>query len=412
MESVGAMKLNKLTVKKIETLEPGTYGDGGNLWLRVLSPTARSWFFRYVRGGKDVWMGLGDANDVTLKMARERAAKWRLVLADHKDPLTEKRREDEEKRSGAEATWFQNVAPLYISANTAGWKNAKHAGQWTATLTQYAYPVIGQKSVRDLGTEDVLKVLSPIWTSKSETASRLRGRIESVLAFAAARGWRAHFNPAAWTNLKAILPAKAKVAKVEHHAALPYIDAARFMEWLDNKAGASALALRFAILTATRSGEVLGARWAEIDLTAKVWAIPAERMKAQREHRVPLSASAIAVLEKAAVHRPKTGDSYIFPGAKDEKPLSNMSMSMLIREDWPNITVHGFRSTFRDWGAEQTAFPRELLEAALAHVVGSKTEAAYARGTMFEKRRILMDAWADHCLGVEGSNVLRLTAGA
>ena len=403
------MRLNKLTVKGMENLAPGRYGDGGGLWLQVRSSTARSWLFRYVRDGRDVWMGLGDAGDVTLKMARERASRWRLVLADLKDPLTEKRREDEEKRSGAEATWFQNVAPLYIAANSAGWKNEKHAAQWTNTLTQYAYPVIGRKSVRDLGTEDVLKVLSPIWTAKPETASRLRGRIESVLAFAAARGWREHFNPAAWANLKAILPAKGKVAKIEHHAALPYNDVARFLEWLDKKAGTSALALRFAILTATRSGEVLGARWSEIDLAAKVWAIPAERMKAQREHRVPLSASASAALEKAAVHRPNTGDSYIFPGVRGERPLSNMAMAMLLRDDWPDITVHGFRSTFRDWGAEQTTFPRELLEAALAHVVGSKTEAAYARGTMFEKRRILMDAWADHCAGLHTSNIVRLS---
>ena len=357
-------------------------------------------------------MGLGNANDVTLKMARERASKWRLVLADHKDPLTEKRREDEEKRSGAEATWFQNVAPLYISGNSAGWKNAKHAAQWTSTLVQYAFPLIGAKSVRDIGTEDVLSCLTPIWATKPETASRLRGRIEAVLAFAAARGWRDHFNPAAWPNLKAILPAIGKIKKVEHHAALPYRDMPKFMDWLEDKTGTSAAALRFTILTTCRSGEVLGARWAEVDLIAKVWVVPAERMKAKREHKVPLSNQALEVLEAMQLLMPEGGDGYLFPGAKARKPLSNMAMAMILRDDWPDVTVHGFRSTFRDWAGEQTNFQRETIEAALAHAIGDKTEAAYARGTMFEKRKMLMAAWGAYCDAKETGNVVQLQAGA
>jgi integrase len=406
------MKTGKLTVKGIENLAAGRYGDGGGVWLQVRSATSRSWVFRYVRGGKEHWIGLGDASVVGLAKARQKGLKWRQVLDDGRDPLAVKREEEAAQKEGAEDTWFENVAAKYIKAHSPSWKNAKHADQWESTLTTYAYPKIGKTSVRDLKTEHILKVLTPIWTSKSETASRVRGRIEAILGFAAAQRWRDQFNPAAWTNLKPLLPAKGKIAKVEHHAALPYFELCNFIAANSAKCSISANALRYTILTAARTGEVLGARWSEIDLTAKVWTVPAGRMKAGREHRIPLSAPALAILTAMGAHKPKSGDGYIFPGQRPEKPLSNMAMTMLVRgSDWPAITVHGFRSTFRDWAGEKTTFQREVIESALAHTVGG-VEGAYQRGDYFHKREKLMAAWGAYCMAKTAGNVVPMNARA
>lgn len=291
---------------------------------------------------------------------------------------------------------FRQAAEAYIAANRSSWKNAKHAEQWTATLERFAYPVIGERSVADIDIRAVLEVLeAPVeggtfWSVKSETARRVRGRIETVLDWAKVRELRSGENPARWSgNLEMVLPAKGP--KVKHHAALPYAEAAAFLSHLQARDGVSARALEFGILTAARTGEVLGARWSEIDLAAKLWTIPGERMKAGNEHRVPLTDRCVEILEAM----PSAGE-LVFPGPRGQ--LSNMALlSVLARMGRDDITVHGFRSTFRDWASEATDHPREVAEMALAHTIGSKVEAAYRRGDLFEKRRRLMDDWAAAC---------------
>jgi len=311
------------------------------------------------------------------------------------DPLQERERIAAERRAeAARAITFKQSAELYIEAHRAGWKNAKHAAQWGSTLATYAYPTIGALPVAAVDVALVHKVLEPIWTKKPETASRLRGRIESILDWATTRGYRTGENPARWRgHLENLFPARSKVRQVQHHAALPYPELPAFMAKLEQQPGEGARALRFAIFTATRTAEVIGAKWPEIDLKARVWTIPAERMKAKREHRVPLSAPAVALLEEIG-----RGEGFVFPGASKGKPLSNMAMlATLRRMGRADLTAHGFRSSFRDWAAEQTGFPSEVAEAALAHVVGDKVEAAYRRGDLFEKRKTMMEAWARYC---------------
>ncbi|WP_428396202.1 tyrosine-type recombinase/integrase [Lichenicoccus sp.] len=300
------------------------------------------------------------------------------------------------------AITFETVAEGYIKAHAAGWRNSKHAAQWGATLRTYVYPNFGSVAVVDVATEHVLAALQPIWSTKPETAARVRGRIESILDYAKAMKWRQGENPATWRgHLVKLLPSRAKVAPVVHHAALPWTEIATFMAALRGQTGLSACALEFTILTAARSGETFGATWGEIDLEAKTWTVPASRMKAAREHRVPLSAPALALLEKLAKLRPDTEPGrYIFPGAAARKPLSNMAMTMVLRRmKRGDVTPHGFRSTFRDWAAEKTSFPNEVAEAALAHVVGDKVEAAYRRGDLFEKRRAMMEEWGRATVG-------------
>lgn len=291
------------------------------------------------------------------------------------------------------------MAGLYIAANEAGWRNAKHRAQWVATLEAYAYPHMGDLPAGAVETAHVMAALEPIWREKPETASRLRGRIEAVLDYAKARGWREGENPARWRGHVAnMLPARGKVAKVKHHAALPWREIGGFMATLRAGSGLAARALELAILTAARSGEVLNARWSEIDLEEAVWTVPAERMKAGREHRVPLSAPAVALLRELLPLRDAERGDWVFPGARPGRPLSNMALEMLLRRmKRSDLTAHGFRSTFRDWCAEQTAFDRDTAEMALAHVVRDKVEAAYRRGDVFEKRRRLMDEWAAFC---------------
>ena len=349
--------------------------------------------------GRARWMGMGPLHTVNLAEARKRAGEHRLRRHDGIDPIEVRRAERLKARlEAAKTITFKECAAAYIKAHRAGWHNGKHAAQWETTLATYAEPIIGKLPVQAIDPALVLKVLEPIWATKPETAGRVRGRIEAVLDWAKARDYRTGENPARWRgHLDKLLPARGKVRKVEHHAALPYGGLPGFLVALREQDGIAARALEFLILTAARTGEVIGARWSEPDLLDKVWTVPAGRMKARKEHRVPLSARALAILEEIQAHR--TGnDGFVFPGGKPGKPLSNMAFLMLLRRmKRDDLTAHGFRSSFRDWASERTNFPREVAELALAHSVGDKVEQVYRRGDMFEKRRRLMQQWATFC---------------
>lgn len=388
--------INKLSAIEVERkAKPGRYGDGGGLYLQVSSSGAKSWLFRYMIHGKAHEMGLGSVQAFSLKEARERAKQPRQLVADGVDPIEAKHSERSAKLAAqAKQITFSDAAEAYIRAHSAGWRNVKHADQWRNTLKAYAAPTIGRLSVADVDTSHMVSILEPIWTAKTETASRVRGRIEKVLDWATARKYRAGDNPARWRgHLDNLLARPAKVASVRHHPALPYAALPSLLVRLRDLDGVSPRALEFTILTAARTGETIGARWHEIDLAAKVWTVPGERMKSGREHRVPLSDTAIELLTSLP-----TEAEFVFPGARSKRPLSNMAMLETLRGlNIGDVTVHGFRSTFRDWAGEQTNFPREIAETALAHVVVDKTEAAYRRGDALEKRRRLMDAWAKFC---------------
>lgn len=396
-----ARPIAKLSAVQIEqrAKQRGMHCDGGGLYLCVEPPSGCSWLFRYMLGGKARTMGLGPYPALTLAKARAAAAEMRSIKASGKDPITERDAERTRARlEAARAMTFKQCAEAYIASHKAGWRNRKHGTLWTNTLKTYAYPIIGSLPVAAVDTALVLKVLEPIWTTKTETASRVRQRMESVLDWAKVRGYRDGENPARWRgHLDKLLPAQSKVRKVEHHAALPYSEMPAFMTELREEDGIGARAFEFAILTVARTGEAIGACWPEIDLKNKLWIIPAERMKAEREHRVPLSDRALEILaDMAAVQTADNG--FVFPGGKPKKPLSNMAFLMLLRRmKRTDLTAHGFRSTFRDWVAEETDFPNEVAEMALAHAVSDKVEAAYRRGDLFEKRRHLMTAWADYC---------------
>lgn len=388
-------KLSQLTVTK--TTKPGLYGDGGGLYLQITAAGVKSWLFRYMRAGKARGMGLGPTHTIGLADARARCLNCRRQLLDGIDPIDSRNAERASQRiEQADEMTFKQCAEKYIEAHRAGWKNAKHADQWTNTLTTYADPVFNSRPVSAIDTTLVMKVLEPIWATKTETASRLRGRIESVLDWATVRGYRTGENPARLKgHLDTLLPKRSRVQKVVHHPALPYVDVAAFTKTLQSQEGIAACALEFLILTATRTNEVIGATWPEFDLDEGVWTIPAERMKMRREHRVPLPVRAIAIVK--AQKDVKRGD-YVFPGRRDKNPLSNMAMLQLLeRMKRDDITVHGFRSTFRDWAGETTHYPREVCEAALAHGIKDKAEAAYARGDLFVKRAALMQDWANFC---------------
>jgi integrase len=398
-----------LTAAKVRTAGAGRYGDGGGLYLLVKPSGARSWVLRYTIEGKTRDMGLGLAGSepaaVTLAEARDRAAELARMVRSGVDPLTAREAEQAERRAAeqrdaAQGMTFRAVAERYLSAHDAGWRNPKHRQQWRNTLATYAYPHMGDLPVAEVGTGHVMAALEPIWTAKPETATRVRGRIEAVIDYARARGWRDRENPARWRgHIANMLPTRSKVAPVEHHAALPWRDVGPFMVALGKREGTAALALQFAILTAARSGEVLGARWCEVDLAEAVWTVPGARMKAGKEHRVPLSKPALAVLRAAAVLRTSQAtDAFVFPGARPEKPLSVMALAMVLRRmERGELTVHGFRSTFRDWCAEATSYANHVAEAALAHSLRDKVEAAYRRGDVFDHRRRLMDDWAAFC---------------
>jgi integrase len=315
------------------------------------------------------------------------------------DPIDARRAGRARQRLDAAKTiTFKQCAAAYINAHRAGWRNDKHAGQWSATLATYAYPIIGALPVQAVDMGLVLKVLEPIWTAKPETASRVRGRLESILDFAKVRGERDGENPARWRgHLDKLLPAHSKVRQVEHHAALPYAELPAFLASLGQEEGIAAPSLEFAILTAARTGEVIGARWDEIDLFDKTWTVPAARMKARREHRVPLSPRVLTILEDMQAAR-DAGNAHVFPGGKAGKPLSNMAFLMLLRRmGRGDLTAHGFRATFKTWASERTSFQNEIVEASLAHAIGGKVEQAYQRGDLFDKRRRLMQRWATFC---------------
>tara|TARA_R110002072_G_scaffold92563_1_gene205942 strand:+ start:332 stop:1567 length:1236 start_codon:yes stop_codon:yes gene_type:complete len=390
--------VSKLNPKKIENLTtPGTYEDGNGLRLVVKPNGSKSWVLRFQLNKKRREMGLGRFPDVSLKKARVDAATQRGLLLKRRDPLTERNlavaaKQKAERETEAKSYTFKMAAADYIASHRAGWKNAKHAQQWANTLETYAEPFLGNIPPNDITTDHVLSVLQPIWFDKPETASRVRNRIELVLDAAKARGLRQGENPARWRgHLDKLLPPRLKVRARKHHTALPYSELPDFMPLLEQSNEYSYQAARVTILSALRTSEVLGAEWDEIDLKAKVWTIPVERMKAEKEHRVPLSPALINLFKNL----PRVdGNPYVFPGMREGKHLSNTAMLMTLRRiGRGDLTMHGFRSTFRDWAGECTPHPRDVCEQALAHSLGNSVEAAYRRGDLFEKRRVLMDDW-------------------
>lgn len=388
-----------LSARKVETAKPGRHGDGRGLFLYVKATGSRSWVLRYQVQGRRRDLGLGAYPDVSLAMARERAAEARRLIANGEDPIA--------KKQQAQPKTFKEAALELIESKRPGWKNAKHAAQWASTLESYVFPKIGQGQVAKIETADVIGALTPIWTDKPETASRVRQRIEAVIDYATALGIRSGDNPARWRgHLDHLLPKPKKVRAVKHHPALPHGQIADFMVDLALREGVAARALGFTILTASRSGETRGMTWAEVDLENRLWTIPTARMKAGKEHRVPLSDAALAYLGSR-----RDDNALVFESeAKPGRPISDMSMTAVLRRmNRTEITVHGFRSTFRDWAGETTGFPREVIEAALAHGIKNKAEAAYARSDLFDKRRDLMDSWAAAATKDQnGSNVVPL----
>lgn len=397
---MGSRTLNRLSATMVAKLRaPGRHADGGGLYLFIDDSGRRRWIFMYTRAGKRTELGLGSARDLSLANARSQAAALRAILASGGDPKAERAKDES-------VPTFGESADAYVEAMRPSWRNAKHAAQWTMTLTNYAQP-IRAKQVDEILTQDVLDVLQPLWRRTPETAERLRGRIENVLDAAKARGHRSGENPARWRgHLDQLLPKRQRLSR-GHHKALAYDALPAFMADLRGRDAVAARALEFLILTAARSGEVLGAQSNEIEFEKKVWIIPADRMKAGREHRVPLSPRAIEIVEAVkALGR----DPYLFPGPKSEAPLSSMAMAMLLRRMKSDVTVHGFRSTFRDWASETTGFSHEVCEMALAHIISNKAEAAYRRGDLFDKRRKLMEAWAGYCASGGSGKVVRLKA--
>lgn len=390
-----AKELSALQVQRLR--KPGLHAIGGvpGLYLQVLPSGARTWILRAVVGGKRRDMGLGGYPAVTLAQVRDKARTARDAIDRGIDPIAQRIAAQSALAAsrGAEIT-FDEATRKFLEAKSAEWKNAKHAMQWANTLEAYASPVIGKIQVRDVTLAHVVKILEPIWTTKTETATRLRGRIESVLDWATVRGFRKGDNPARWKgHLDKILPKPGKLAKVVHHAALPVDEMGAFMRNLRKREGIAARALEVLILTAARSGEVRGMLWDELDLEAAVWTVPADRMKMGKEHRVPLSDRVLEVLRAL----PRIADCPLVFPAPRVGTLSDMSLTAVIRRMEVNATAHGFRSTFRDWAAEQTNYAREVAESALAHTIGNQVEAAYRRGDLLEKRRRMMEDWAKFC---------------
>jgi integrase len=394
-----ARELGALEVGRLK--DPGLHAVGGvaGLHLQVDKSGARSWILRVTIGDRRPDMGLGGYPDVTLAGAREAARAARAKIKAGVDPLAEARKARSALKAATASAWtLRACGEGYIAAKESEWKNAKHAAQWANTLATYAYPKIGDLQVRDVDLPQVLSVVEPIWTTKTETAKRLRNRIELVLDWATVRSYRHGPNPARWRgHLDKLLPKPSKVARVVHHPALPVADVGAFMQALGKHDGMGARALEFTILTACRSGEARGATWHEIDLDDAAWTIPAARMKSDRPHRVPLSPAALALL-RALPH--KRGDVLVFPSSRGT-PLSDMTLTAVLRRMKVNAVPHGFRSTFRDWASERSNFPSDVAEMALAHAIGDATEAAYRRGDLFDKRRRMMTAWAEFCAKAE-----------
>jgi integrase len=398
-----ARAIHKLTARAVETLGFGKHSDGGNLYLRVDKDGRRSWMFIFAWRGKQPEAGLGSAakGGVSLKAAREKAAKGRAFLAAGQNPIEQWRKPTDER-----AATFGTVADEFMAAHEGSFRNDKHKAQWRMTLTRYCES-IRPTAVDQIDTEAVLSVLKPLWIRAPETASRLRGRIEAVLDAAKAKGLigRNEANPARWRgHLDKLLPKRAKLTR-GHYAAMPYPDVPAFTAALRDRPATAARALEFCILTAARSSEALAARWDEIDFEAKVWTVPAERTKAGREHRVPLSDRAVAILREMEDGQT---NAYVFPGQRPGRPLSGMAFEMLLRRIKSPYTAHGFRSSFRDWAGNETHFPRELAEHALAHVIGDKAEQAYRRSDALTRRRELMNAWAKACEPTTRDNIVAL----
>ncbi|MBR0652059.1 tyrosine-type recombinase/integrase [Roseomonas terrae] len=421
---------------------PGLYGAGDSLYLQKTAAGGASWLFRFRWHGRRCDMGLGryDAkgkDGVTLAQARRAVDDAKASVRGGRNPIVERRaaRADlaaeacsGQARGADSAITFQSVAEAYIKRHEPGWKSAKHGAQWAATLSAYAYPLIGATHPAEVTVQDVVTILNPIWTKKPETAARVRGRIEAVLDAAKVQGMRSGENAAAWKgNLALLMPKRSNVRAVEHHPALPWEQAPSFMAALAKKSGMAAQALQFAILTAARSGEVRGATWGEIDMAAKIWTIPGKRMKGGREHRVPLAAGATTILHglRAEFADAPAGDALLFPAPRSRGALSDMALTVLLRkmekpgtkvtwtdESGQTITAHGFRSSFRDWAAEATHHPREVIEHALAHRLRDKTEAAYARRTLLQKRAVLMADWSAFLLPDADCTVVSLPAGS
>lgn len=398
--------INKLSAKKIAAIKnPGAYGDGLNLWLRVDRQGNKSWAFRFMRNGKARWAGLGSLHAISLGEARERAADCRNSLARGLDPIELKKKVMLEGIIAAgNAKTFGECARGYLGAHEHTWRNPKHRAQWHSTLATYVYPTLEHMAVAQINVGHVLAVIEPIWRDKTETANRIRQRIEAILDWASARGYRSTENPARWRgHLDKLLPSRTKTAPVKHRPAMPYGQLPSFISELRRQKGTAARALEYAILTAARTSEVRLAVWGELAISEMLWTIPAERMKAQREHRVPLSKHALAVVNEMS----EIGE-FVFAGGIGGKPLSeNAMLEVLSRIGLDQYTVHGFRSTFRDWAAEMTDFPREVAEMALAHTIRDDVEAAYRRGDLFEKRRLLMTAWSEFCGSAENVVALR-----
>lgn len=393
-----ARLVKRLTAKAVEhAKKPGYHPDGAGLYLQVSRTGAKSWIFRFMLDGSAREMGLGSALAVSLEEARAKARDCRALLDQKIDPIAARDETEQAKRlEKARAMTFDQCAAAYIAAHRAGWKNAKHAQQWQNTLDSYTSPVFGSLPVQAVDEALVMKVLEPIWATKTETATRVRSRIELVLDWARARKYRGGENPARWRgHLDKLLPKRSKVQKVRNHPALPYAELPAFMVALRARNGTAAKALELIILTAARESEAAGGKWQEFDLEARVWTVPGDRMKSTRVHRVPLSDAAVRVLRAMEAKRQ---NDYAFPGWKPDRPITGAAVLKVLRDmGRSDLTVHGFRSTFRDWCAEQTNFAREVAEAALAHVVADKVEAAYRRGDLFEKRRRLMNEWARYC---------------
>ena len=398
-------KLSALGVSKI--VKPGDYGDGGGLYLQVTlgkrEGVMKSWIFRYVRGKKDTKLGLGSLNTISLSDAREKAMEFRQLLHDGIDPKVHREQQKiQEQLEKSNRKTFRHCAEMYIDDNKAAWKNAKHAAQWASSLENYAHRVIGDVVVAEISTPMILEILRPIWTEKVETANRLRGRIETILSWAKVQGYRTGDNPAEWKgHLDQILPARTKIKKTVHHAAMPYKEIPAYFKTLHGIEGSGAFALEFAILNASRAGEILNATWMEIDFEEKLWIIPASRMKAAREHRIPLTDEAIELLHKLpgyTLDKELRDECYLFPSSSNRKALSNMAMTAVLRRTGKGeFTQHGFRSAFRDWAAEVVHYPREVIEHALAHKLADEVEAAYQRGDLLDKRRQLMKDWSAYC---------------
>jgi integrase len=396
-----ARKINRLNARRLATVTKcGRHADGGGLYLSISPNGGRRWVFLFRWHGKPTEIGLGSARDVTLARARELAAAARAKLAEGISPK-------EAFRRSVEGATFGECADRVIETMCPSWRSVKHAQQWMTTLRDYAAP-LRRLPVDKIATDDVLAVLKPLWNAKPVTASRLRGRIERVLDAAKAQGLRSGENPARWRgHLEQLLPKRQRLAR-RHHAAMPYGEVPAFMAALRQLDGTAALALEFAILTAARTGEVLGARWEEFDLDGAIWTIPASRMKAGREFRIPLAKRAVEIVK--VMHEGSSGD-FLFPGWKPGKPLSAIALEMVLRRmKVTGATVHGFRSSFRDWAAERSDSPNEVCEAALAHAVESKVEAAYRRGDLFDKRRKLMDAWSIYCTSPRTGEVIPINA--